>query len=195
VQNISKNIGSAVSMTRNYLDLARIEKGELSFHYREVEMVGEVIGPVLEELKQVIAERQVRIEHRLPSSVNLRGDRSLLRIVCKNLLDNALKYGRIGGRVGIDFKEDGGEYRFEVWNEGQGQPPERLERLFDKFVRFGSQVDGSRGTGLGLFITRDIVQKHGGRIWAESREGEWMRFVFTLKKGAEVSVKTMTSEQ
>jgi two-component system NtrC family sensor kinase len=181
VQNISRNIGSAVSMTRNYLDLARIEKGELAVHARELDMVREVVRPVLEELKPVIADRRIRIEDRLPSSVNLKGDRSLLKIVCKNLLDNALKYGRIGGRIGIDFSEKEGELRFEIWNEGQGQPAERLPHLFEKFVRFGSQVDGSRGTGLGLFITRDIVQKHGGRIWAESQEGEWMKFVFTLK--------------
>jgi signal transduction histidine kinase len=144
-------------------------------------MVREVVRPVLEELKPVIADRRIRIEDRLPSSVNLKGDRSLLKIVCKNLLDNALKYGRIGGRIGIDFSEKEGELRFEISNEGQGQPAERLPHLFEKFVRFGSQVDGSRGTGLGLFITRDIVQKHGGRIWAESQEGEWMKFVFTLK--------------
>jgi signal transduction histidine kinase len=110
----------------------------------------------------------------------MRGDPSLLKIVCKNLLDNGLKYGRTGGRMGIDFLQKGDEFLFRIWNEGQGQPQERLSQLFEKFVHFGSQADGSRGTGLGLFITREIVQKHGGKIWAESHEGEWMRFVFTI---------------
>jgi two-component system, NtrC family, sensor kinase len=189
VQNISKNIGSAVSMTRKYLDLARIEKGELAVQARQVDMVGEVVGPVLEELKQVIADRNVMIQDRLPSSLSLAGDPSLLRIVCRNLLDNALKYGSTGGTIGIDFSENEGEFRFEIWNDGRGQPPERLHHLFEKFVRFGSQVDGSRGTGLGLFITREIVRKHGGKIWAESREGEWMKFVFTLRKSVAASIE------
>jgi two-component system NtrC family sensor kinase len=187
VQNISKNIGSAVAMTRNYLDLARIEKGELAVNAKEMDMVREVIEPLLDELKQVIVERGVRVENRLPSAIHMRGDSSLLKIAFKNLLDNALKYGRAGGRMGMDFSRKGDRFRFKIWNEGQGQSPERLSHLFEKFVHFGSQADGSRGTGLGLFITREIIQKHGGEIWAESQEGEWMRFVFTLpqEKGAE----------
>lgn len=180
VQNISRSIDSAVKMTRNYLDLARIEKGELTVHAVAMDMAGEVVNPLLEELKQVIAEREVRIENRLPSSIPMRGDPSLLKIVCKNLLDNALKYGRKGGRIALDCSRNGRELRLEVWNEGEGQSPEKLSRLFEKFVHFGTQGDGSRGTGLGLFITREIIQKHGGRIWAESKEGEWMRFVFVL---------------
>ena len=181
VQNITRSISSAVEMTRHYLDLARIEKGELSAHLTEMDMAREVVNPLLEELRQVVAEREVRVENHLPSALPMMGDPSLLKIVCKNLLDNALKYGRKGGRIGLDFSRHGDELRFEVWNEGEGQPPERVSQLFEKFVHFGRQGDGSRGTGLGLFITREIVQKHGGRIWAESQPGEWMRFIFVVK--------------
>jgi two-component system, NtrC family, sensor kinase len=180
VQNISRSIHSAVEMTRHYLDLARIEKGELSAHSVEMDMSGDVVNPLLEELRQVIADRAVRVENRLPSRIPMKGDPSLLKIVCKNLLDNALKYGRKGGRIGLDFTRNGDELRFEFWNEGQGQPPDRVSQIFEKFVHFGRQGDGSRGTGLGLFITREILQKHEGRIWAESQEGEWMKFVFVL---------------
>ncbi|MDD5205818.1 MAG: cache domain-containing protein [Desulfobacterales bacterium] len=181
VQNISKNIGSAVAMTRNYLDLARIEKGEFTPDVKEMDMARDVIEPLLDELKQVILEREVKVEKRFPSAIPMRGDPSLLKIACKNLLDNALKYGRTGGRMGIDFSQKRDEFQFKIWNEGQGQPPERLAQLFEKFVHFGSQADGSRGTGLGLFITREIVYKHGGKIRAECHQGEWMRFVFTIK--------------
>ncbi|MBN1106413.1 MAG: cache domain-containing protein [Deltaproteobacteria bacterium] len=180
VHSISKSISSAVSMTRNYLDLARIEKGELTVSATQMDLSGEVLRPLLEELGQVMADRGIRMENRVPEGLRMKGDPSQLKIVFKNLLDNALKYGRQEGRVGIDFKEEGDQLRFEVWNEGAGQPSDRLVQLFEKFVHFGSQADGSRGTGLGLFITREIVRKHGGTIWAESREGEWMRFVFTL---------------
>jgi len=180
VRSITNSINSAVAMTRNYLDLSRIEKGELTALLREMDLVADVMNPLLDELKQVLLQRGVQLENRLPGALPLRGDRALLRIVWKNLLDNALKYGRPNGRIRIDFSREEDHLRFDIWNEGQGQPPERLERLFEKFVRFGSQLDGSRGTGLGLFITREIVQKHGGTIRAESQEGEWMRFVMTL---------------
>jgi len=167
------------------MKLARIEKGELTVQAKEMDVSGDVIEPLLDELKQVIVERGVKVEKRFPSTIPMSGDPSLLKIAFKNLLDNGLKYGRTGGRMGIDFSQKGDELRFKIWNEGQGQPPERLPRLFEKFVHFGSQADGSRGTGLGLFITRDIVQKHGGKIWAESHEGEWMRFVFTIRSQAQ----------
>jgi two-component system, NtrC family, sensor kinase len=180
IRSITKNINSAVTMTRNYLDLARIEKGELSAVMKDMDMVADVMNPLLDELKQVILQREVHVENGLPDTLPLKGDPTLLKIVCKNLLDNALKYGRPKGRIAIDFSREGDRLQFTFWNEGQGQPPERLERLFGKFVRFGSQADGSRGTGLGLFITREIIRKHGGTIRAESQEGEWMRFVFTL---------------
>jgi two-component system, NtrC family, sensor kinase len=181
VQNITRSISSAVEMTRHYLDLARIEKGELTAHLVDMDMAGDVVNPLLEELRQVIQEREIRVENRIPSPLPMKGDPSLLKIVCKNLLDNALKYGRKGGRIGLDFSRSGEELRFEFWNEGEGQPQERISQIFEKFVHFGRQGDGARGTGLGLFITREIVRKHGGRIWAESQPGEWMRFIFVLK--------------
>ena len=74
-------------------------------------------------------------------------------------------------------------YCFEVWNEGQGQPPENINRIFGKFVRFKITRESERSSiGLGLFIVKDIVNKHGGNIWAESKEGAWMKFIFTLPK-------------
>ena len=67
-----------------------------------------------------------------------------------------------------------------MWNRGSGLPVDQLERIFEKFVRFDPCGDASRGSGLGLFITREIIAKHGGRIWAESEPGAWMRFCFRL---------------
>jgi two-component system, NtrC family, sensor kinase len=188
--NISKSIDGAVRMTRNYLDLARIEKGELRVRAREMDMIKDVINPLLEELNPVITERAVTIEKSLPETVLLCGDAALLKIVCRNLLDNALKYGNRGGRISLGLEEKNGNLQFEVWNEGQGLTEDQLSRLFTKFVRFDNQAEASRSTGLGLFITRDIITKHGGRIWAESEAGKWMRFQFTLpreetKKGGE----------
>jgi K+-sensing histidine kinase KdpD len=67
-----------------------------------------------------------------------------------------------------------------VWNEGKGLTSDKLQRVFEKFVRFESEKEVSRSTGLGLFITKDIINKHGGTVWAESQEGKWINFIFTL---------------
>jgi len=183
VKNISKNIESAVTMTRNYLDLARIEKGELRIEAKNIDVVIDILNPMLEELQQAIAEQAVTIESELPEGIPLRGDPALLRVVYKNLLVNALKYGRPGGRIRLGYKAEEKQFRFEVWNEGNGLPPDKIQKLFEKFVRLQEETERSRSTGLGLFITRVIVSKHGGRIWAEAQEGKWINFIFTLPRG------------
>jgi signal transduction histidine kinase len=178
--NIAKSIDGAVRMTRNYLDLARIEKGELKVIPKETEMIGEIVDPLLDEFKPVIEQQGVTIEKQLPEAIVLKGDGALLKIAYRNLLDNALKYGKKGGRIRLGFEEKNGNLQFEVWNEGKGLTLEQVSRLFEKFVRFEGQTEATRSTGLGLFITREIIMKHHGDIRAESEPGRWMRFRFTL---------------
>jgi len=178
--NISKSIDGAVRMTRNYLDLARIEKGELRVIPKETDMITEIIEPLLDELKPMIDQQGVTIEKHLPGAIVLRGDTALLKIAYRNLLDNALKYGKKGGRIRLGCEEKNESFHFEVWNEGKGLTSEQVSRLFEKFVRFEGQTEATRSTGLGLFITREIITKHHGEIWAESEPGQWMRFRFTL---------------
>jgi signal transduction histidine kinase len=136
---------------------------------------------VLEEFATLMADRRVVLQNDFPETLPVAGDPALLRIVYKNLVGNALKYGREGGCFRLGCAREDASLRLEVWNEGRGLSREQLSRLFGKFVRFHDERDTDRkGTGLGLFITKEIVEKHGGRIWAESQEGQWIRFLFTL---------------
>lgn len=180
VGNIVRNIEKALTMTRNYLDLARIEKGELKVQRIAIDMRKDVINPVLEEFVDTIRERAATIENNLPESIPLKGDRELLQIVVKNLIDNALKYGRRGGTIRLNFEQMGSALRFEVWNEGEGLSEDQISQIFDKFVRFKKKPEETRSTGLGLFITKDIISKHGGEIRANSEKGRWVKFIFTL---------------
>ncbi len=180
VRNIGRSIDKALIMTRKYLDLSRIEKGELKVELGDIDMVKDVLNPSLEEFREVIEKRAVTLENTVPKSILLKGDKDLLQIVYKNLIDNALKYGRKGGSIRLNFGRMGNALRFEVWNEGEGLSEDQLSQIFDKFVRFRSDVKASQSTGLGLFITRDIINKHGGNIWAKSEKGKWVKFVFTL---------------
>jgi len=182
VGNISKSIDRAVRMTRNYLDLARIEKGELIVQAKAIDIVGDVVNPVIDELGQAMADNGMTLENQLPESLLYTGDPDLLQIVYKNLLHNALKYGRENGKIKIGFKQEETRYQFEVWNEGRGLSPDEIALLFQRFVRLGDDVKGYRSTGLGLFITKEIIEKHGGAIRAESQPGEWINFIFTLPR-------------
>ena len=163
--NISKSIDGAVRMTRNYLDLARIEKGELRVMPKEMDMIREIINPLLDELKPMIDQQGVTIEKHLPGAIVLRADTALLKIAYRNLLDNALKYGKKGGRITLGFEEQNERFHFEVWNEGKGLTSEQISRLFEKFVRIESQrkppgaqgwVSSSPGRS-----SRNITEKSG----------------------------------
>lgn len=170
-------------MIKNYLDLSRIEKGELEAHKKEVEFNEEVLNPVVEELKGQIESKGIRLTVQTPRPFKLVADPNMLRTIMDNLLSNAIKYGREGGEIRVTGGEENGFWRISVWNEGEGIPPDQLPRLFNKFTRL--DTGGSRkrgGSGLGLFITREMVEKQGGRIWAESEYGRWAMFTFTLPK-------------
>ena len=129
---------------------------------------------------------------RLPPSLSLElyvepelppvaADPDRLRQVLVNLVDNAVKYSPDGGRITVDVERSGREVRFSVRDEGIGIPEHEQERVFEKFHRLDPHMTrGVGGTGLGLYICRELVQRMGGRIWMEPRDGGGSTFVFTL---------------
>jgi two-component system phosphate regulon sensor histidine kinase PhoR len=98
-----------------------------------------------------------------------------------NLLHNAVKFSPDGGEVVVGVREDEGEIRVWVRDPGIGVPAADLARIFERFYKVDrARVRGRGGTGLGLSIARHVVESHGGRIWAESEEGEGSTFIFTI---------------
>ena len=98
--------------------------------------------------------------------------------VLENLLINALKSSRAGTRLEVRVERHGDDLLFSVADQGTGIAPDKLPTIFDRYVQ-GAGVD-RKGLGLGLYISRRIVQAHGGRIWAESQLGQGSTFYFTL---------------
>ncbi len=177
---LTRTLDNFLAMVKNYLDLSRIEKGELAARKHPVSLA-EVLAPVLEVLERQALSKGMHVELAIPEGLEVLADGDLLTIVFDDLLNNAIKYGRQGGGVRVEVCEEPDGHVFSVWNEGQGIPADQLGRLFHKFQRLQTSASTTgRGTGLGLFIVREIVEKHGGRVWAESDEGQWARFSFTL---------------
>jgi two-component system NtrC family sensor kinase len=195
VLNITKSIEKAVSMTRKYLDLSRIEKGELKVTLKPMDMIKDVVAPLLEEFRETMESKAVVLSNELPAAIPLKGDRDLLQVVYKNLIDNALKYGRQGGTIKLTFTSTAETLQFAVWNEGENLSEEQMAQVFDKFVRLRRREGLAQGTGLGLFITKEIIHKHGGDIWARCEQDRWVQFVFTLPNHPrEVVVKTVPTD-
>ncbi len=168
-------------MIRNYLNLSRIERGELEVQARTVSVEHDVVRPVLRERTGAFKDKDMTIRVELPPELVVQADPDLLQVVYENLLGNACKYGRRGGTVKVGGSFQDGSCELWVWNEGEGVPPDRLKQLFRKFTRFPSEnAEQERGSGLGLFITKSIIEKHGGEIRVECESGEWINFIFAL---------------
>jgi signal transduction histidine kinase len=105
-------------------------------------------------------------------------DPARLLQVLTNLLSNALKFTPAGGKVVVHVEGVGPDLRFSISDTGPGVPSDQLEAVFHRFVQVTK--NDRRGVGLGLYISRAIVEGHGGRIWAENRNGGGSTFYFTL---------------
>lgn len=170
-------------MIRNYLDLSRLEKGELEVNKVQVALRDRVVLPALEAMDRELQEQHMKVDNRISESLVLHADVNLLRIVYDNLLSNAARYGREGGVIVLDAQESADTVTLSVRNDGEGIPPDKMAKLFRKFSRLDiPESAGKRGTGLGLYICKEIVEKHGGEIWADSLQGEWAKFSFTIGK-------------
>jgi two-component system, OmpR family, sensor histidine kinase VicK len=104
-----------------------------------------------------------------------------MRQVLSNLVDNAVKYSPDGGRIRVTIVPNGRYVRFGVEDEGLGIPMAEQQRIFEKFYRLDpNQTRGVGGTGLGLYVSSELVRRMNGRLWVESREGEGSRFYVEL---------------
>jgi len=186
METILRNAEYLEEMTANYLDLSRIETGEMKVKKRHINLWEDVVEPVLLQLEGQINSAGMQLKTDVPRDIEFQADPALLRIVMDNLLSNAVKYGAKGGDIEITATADAEGVTVSVRNDGQGIKEEDIDKLFGKFVRLETPSSKARkGTGLGLFISREIVEGHGGKIWAESEYGKWAKFSFRIPTGKE----------
>lgn len=170
-----------LGLINDYLDLARIEGGQLELNVSKVDLAGEIVEPALDMAGAAVEEKGTRVEQDLPDGAEVECDPRLITVVLVNLLSNAVKYSDNGGLVRIRARAEEQGLRLSVWNEGPGFPEGMKGRLFRRFSRLQTpELSKRKGTGVGLYTSWRIVQAHGGRIWADSREGEWAEFTFFL---------------
>jgi signal transduction histidine kinase len=113
----------------------------------------------------------------------LSADPDLTGLALRQLIGNALKYAPASAKIAVSAERTGDFVTVHVANEGPGIPPSEQEAIFEKFYRGQDVRDRVPGTGMGLTISRDIIQAHGGQLWVESEPGKGVRFSFTLRAG------------
>jgi signal transduction histidine kinase len=115
--------------------------------------------------------------------MNIYCDRDRILQVLSNLLGNAIKFTPQGGQIQVVWRRLAGELLVSVIDTGCGIAPAHITHVFKRYWESSGKHQGARGTGLGLYICRGIVEAHGGRIWVESELGKGSRFSFTLPYG------------
>jgi two-component system, NtrC family, sensor kinase len=182
LRSIESSSKRLVEMVRHYLNLSRIENGEMSPMRTRVDVNEDVVVPLIHAVQADAEARGMAIANKVGAGTLLHADLNMVREVFENLVGNAIKYGRDGGRIELSSVPDGPLVRFSVKNEGPGIPEDKIGSLFQKFVRLNAApgLSAQKGTGLGLFITKNIVEAHGGTIGVTSAANGWTEFAFTM---------------
>jgi len=170
------------------LGKAHVVDGSLKIEHEVLDVREDVIDSVLEELSGDIHEQGITIDNRLgsipPGAIPLNANRVWLKVVFRNLFMNAIKYGGKGCFIAFGFEDKGSHYQLNVYNSGKPIAERNRDTLFTKFGRIGADTkDSPRGIGLGLYLVREIIRKHGGDIWYEAKH-DGSNFVVTIPKDA-----------
>ena len=171
-----------LDLVRNYLDLARVEGGELALKPKKVDLVAEILEPSIDLVLPQLQEKQQTLERTYGAGAReVEVDPALLKIVLVNFLGNASKYGNPEGLIRLRLEQDVNGFLVGVYNEGPGWPPEERVKLFRKFSRLQTpELRTRKGTGVGLYTSWRIVHLHGGRIDAHSEHGRWAEFTLEI---------------
>ena len=178
---VSQEVGRLARLVQNMLDITKLESGEYQVHARLYNVWESLAGAAI-NAEQRITKGKINLEGLEElGQMPVYADPDLIHQVTYNLLDNAIKFTPEDGTIKLDAQRMGPEVEVSIWNSGQGISAEALPFVFERFYK-EDQSRGlhARGSGLGLHICKVLVNLSGGRIWVESKQGEWCRFVFTL---------------
>ena len=166
------------------LDLDEIEHDEAKLRFVPCDICG-IVQNSVSEIGPLIKEKGIAVSvNLLPKSLIIDGDEDRLKEVLMNLIGNAIKFTPPNGKIAITAREKEDTVEVGIADTGTGIPQNELANIFKRFKRLDNLINKKvTGTGLGLYICKQIIEKHKGEIWAESQEGNGSKFIFALPKG------------
>lgn len=184
---MSKLVDESTRLSRLVQDLLDLSRLEDPTHIaRDPVDLGGAVTKVVDEYRAAAEAKSVKLKSSLGDDLIVRGDHSQLRLLVKNLVDNALRYTPADGSILIEASRHDAEVVLRVTDTGAGIPLSAQSRVFERFFRVDEARDRARGgTGLGLSIVKHVVDLHGGRIALDSELGEGSTFTVSLPTGGE----------
>jgi signal transduction histidine kinase len=181
IKEVNRSNEKMNRLVSDLLDVARIEQGRFALISEEFNMV-EALKEVIEELDSNIKTNGIRVSFNTPEEVIvIEGDKRRIKMVAENIISNAAKYSHEGGDVDIELFLTGRDVVVSVRDFGVGIPLEQQNQVFNKFFRSDNIVRyKTDGTGLGLYIAKNIMEQSGGKIWFTSKENSGSVFNFSL---------------
>ena len=179
---IEQSSNRAMDLLLNLMEWSRSQTGRMVFNPEHIEMVN-LINETELLFDDIAAQKTISIVRDLPANAPVFADKAMISTVLRNLISNAIKFTQTGGEIIISTKEDQKELTVSVCDNGVGIPKAYIKKIFRIDEDYStSGTNKEKGTGLGLILCKEFVEKHEGNIWAESEEGKGSTFYFTLPK-------------
>lgn len=173
------------SVVEDLLLLSRMDAGQLRLNFTAVNL-SELVDAVLDDLSALPLAHELSVEQDCPPDLRIAGEKRYTALILQNLLENARKYNRPGGRIQVTARIDGDAVRLIVGNTTlRPIPPDMRDHLFERFHR-GGQGENIPGYGLGLNLARELARIHGGDLGLERSDELWIEFVVTFRAAVEV---------
>ncbi len=171
-----------LALVENLLSVTKIERGAFSTSLQPVDWLP-LVEQTVDEFSNRAKDKKISLIYTAPTKKipQIMGDKLRITEVLNNLLSNAISYTHPEGSVAVTIESDGKNVTTHITDTGEGIPKDALPKLFTKFFRVaGKLAQGSKGTGLGLYISKAIVEMHNGKIWVESEHGKGSTFSFSI---------------
>lgn len=187
---VQRQTAKLARLVDELLDVSRLESGRLELRVSDVDLPA-LVAEVMRRHQQMATKHELRLHCDPEQKLGARGDRDRLEQVLNNLIGNAMKYSPDGGAIDVTVTRAGEqEIEFSVADHGIGIQPAELARVFGLFYRSPDRLArDAGGMGLGLYITKEIVDRHNGRIWAESEVGKGTTFHVALPASVPAAVE------
>ncbi len=181
LERVGKNTDRLIRMIDDLLNISRIESGKMTLNFSHL-IMSELIEEVSRGLRPLATQKKIEMSFMKSDGDGLvMADRDKIEQAVINLVNNAILYTPPGGKVMISMEHDLGYIKTSIRDTGIGIPTEEQPLIFDRFYRLEKDsILEPRGTGLGLYITRNVIEMHGGKIWVTSEVGKGSEFTFTL---------------